>query len=149
MNVIYFITFSPRNPPVFIRKRRSGRRYRSCSQGRGLGKMLCGFVQPNLPQAFHGSIPQAFHEAFRRPPTEAFHRPPTEAFRPFTVKKRKNGFSSVQKFIFYGSNSGKCCSEPYFLWRNTVKRSKSLFLTVPDRPKIRLQMRKSGIYPYW
>ena len=149
MNVIYFSTFSPRNPPVFIRKRRSGRRYRSCSQGRGLGKMLRGFVQPNLPQAFHGSIPQAFHEAFRRPPTEAFRRPPTEAFRPFTVKKRKNGFSSVQKFIFYGSNSGKCCSEPYFLWRNTVKRSKSLFLTVPDRPKIRLQMRKSGIYPYW
>ena len=71
-----------------------------------------------------------------------------EPFRPYTVKKRKNGFSTVQKSIFYGSNPPKCCSEPYFSWYNTVKRSKNLFFTVPDSPKVRLQMRKSGIYPY-
>ena len=36
----------------------------------------------------------------------------TELFRPHTVKKRKNGFSAVQKSVFYGPISGKCCSEP-------------------------------------
>ena len=60
----------------------------------------------------------------------------------------RNSFVTVQKFIFYGSNSGKYRSEPYFSWRDTVKSVKNLFLTVLNSPKVRLQMRESGIEPY-
>ena len=60
-----------------------------------------------------------------------------ESFHALTVEKWKNGSVTVQKSNFYGSNSGKYYSEPYFLWRDTVKKSKNLFLTVPDSPKVR------------
>ena len=70
--------------------------------------------------------------------------PSTEPFHTCTVPKRKNGFGTVQKFIFYGSNFRKCHSEPYFSWRDTVEKLKILFLTVPDSQKVRLQMRESG-----
>ena len=56
--------------------------------------------------------------------------PSTEPFHTCTVPKRKNGFGTVQKFIFYGSNFRKCHSEPYFSWRDTVEKLKILFLTV-------------------
>ena len=62
-----------------------------------------------------------------------------------TVENAKKGFVTVQKSVFYGSNSGKCHSEPYFSWSDTVKKSKILFLTVLDSQKVRLQIRKSGI----
>ena len=60
---------------------------------------------------------------------------PWNLFGHVRLKNEKNGFGSVQKSIFYGSNPGKCYSEPYFSWHDTVKKLKILFLTVSDSQK--------------
>ena len=74
--------------------------------------------------------------------------PSTEPFHTCTVPKRKNGFGTVQKFIFYGSNFRKCHSEPYFSWRDTVEKLKILFLTVPDSQNVRLYNVDPHFKPY-
>ena len=47
---------------------------------------------------------------------------PKNPFAHIRLKNEENSFVTVQKFIFYGSNSGKYRSEPYFSWRDTVKK---------------------------